>query len=82
MAQHYRIETQQYNEAFSDLESNCNELTFVNKGQAVYLNGVKMDNGDAIMIGGNAGEFCTTKFACVPSTPGAIEVYVIKKIYQ
>lgn len=54
MAQRYRIETQQYNEAFADLESNCNELTFVNKGQAVYLNGVKMDNGDAIMIGGNA----------------------------
>lgn len=78
----YRIETQQYNEAFADLESNCNEITFINKGQAVYLNGVKMENGDAIMIGGNAGELCTTKFACVPSLSGSIEVYVIKKIYQ
>lgn len=65
-----------------NIESNCNEITFVNKTDGdVQVNNFTLSSGDSLIYGGNSFEMIKTKFQIVNLTATTGAFYALRKRY-
>lgn len=72
--QRYTIETIQTNTKSETVESNCNEIMFVNNSttDVVTIDNFPLKPGAFISFGGNKDEICIRKFVIQCPTPGSL----------
>lgn len=77
----YTVDFQSYT-ANSVVESECNEILFINVGtKTAVVNGFTMKTGTQFSISGNAGETDITEYDLSFEGIGDPEMLVIRKIY-
>jgi len=83
MDRQYKIETELVQIAGA-LESNCNEITFVNKsalGVVVQIDGFDMAAGDTRTDTGNTNEKNITRYT-VTANAATFRLFVLRKIFK
>ena len=66
------------------IESNCNEITFINKGtETAYINDFPIAQDESLELDGKAGEMDITKYVLRFSTGGGTQsLWVFRKTYK
>ena len=66
----------------SNIESNCNAITFINSGTNVaQVNGIYLQPNQSLELGGNYCEIDVTKYYCSFSGAGINQLTVIRKLF-
>lgn len=66
----------------SNIEANCNAITFVNTGTSVaQVNGIYLQPNQSLQLAGNECELDVTKYYCSFSGAGVNQLTVIRKLY-
>jgi len=77
----YRNDIQPYRDA-AMVESNCNSITFVNRGAAqAIINGYPINAGEQIIFSGEKDEMDITRYQISFTTAGNKLIYVFRKLY-
>lgn len=70
-------------QASKSVESNCNAITFLNKGTAsAKINGMPLLPGEMISFAGLQDEIDITKYNVSYDSAGSKAIFVLRKIYN